>query len=277
MAVTPTITILHELPGRLRVQLSLPPLKPKSMERAVREHEGIECVKYTPITKSVLIKFDPNYIRQEELIIRIGVFLSLENNNIPVQVFSQPQREEMSDFAYYSALLLGLGFVSKYILKTTNYRMVTEWAAGMGTAYAVLDHGWGEIKQTGVFHPEVLSLSYLLISMIRGNFLPAAAFTWITTFGRHLIHMPELGVELRPEPSTQDSSDYEVTITPIRSEASKAAVLSMIPAALKYAVTGDAGALQGNLIDEIRDVAQSHENVLDSLGKFKEGIPIKIT
>lgn len=276
MAVTPNITVLHELPGRLRVKFSLPPLKPKSMEKAVREHEGIQLIKYTPVTKTVLVKFDPAFVSREEIVIRMGVFLSLENNNIPVQVFSQPYKEEMSDFAFYSAALLGLGFVSKYILKSPQYSLISEWAAGVGTAYSVLDHGLGEIKETGVFHPEVLSLSYLLISMIRGNFLPAAAFTWITTFGRHLVHMPAAGVEIRPVPSQEDSSQVEVSVTPIRSEANKAAMLSLVPAALKYAVTGDAGALQGTLIDEIRDVAKSHENVLDSLGKFKEGIPIKI-
>jgi hypothetical protein len=276
MAVTPNITVLHELPGRLRVKLSLPPLKPKSMEKAVRDHEGIALVKYTPITRTVLLQFDPQFVSREELVVRIAVFLSLENNNIPVHVFSQPQKEEMSDFAFYSAVLLAMGFVSKYILKTSKYNVVTEWAAGVGTAYAVLDHGLGEIKETGVFHPEVLSLSYLLISMIRGNFLPAAAFTWITTFGRHLINLPEAGVEIRPVASQEKTGEVEVSITPIRSEANKAAMLSLVPAALKYAVTGDASGLQGTLIDEIREVATSHENVLDRLGKFKDGIPIKM-
>ena len=83
-------------------------------------------------------------------------------------------------------------------------------------------------------------------------------------------------MEIRPVQSQEDSSQVEVSVTLIRSEANKAAMLSLVPAALKYAITGDAGALQGTLIDEIRDVAKSHENVLDSLGKFKEGIPIKI-
>jgi len=276
MALTPNITVLHELPGRLRVQFSLPPLKPRSMEKAVREHEGIELIKYTPVTKTVLVKFDPALVSREEIIIRMAVFMSLENNNIPVQLFSQPQKKEMSDFAFYSAVLLAAGFVSKYVLKTTKYNLVTEWAAGIGTAYAVLDHAWGEMRETGVFHPEVLSLSYLLISMIRGNYLPAAAFTWITTFGRHLVHAPDVGVEIRPVPSKEDPSQVKVSITPIRPEANKAAMLSLVPAALKYAFTGDAGALQGNLIDEIRNVARSHENVLDSLGKFKQGIPIQI-
>jgi len=277
MAVTPNISVVHELPGRLRVRLSLPALKYKSMERAVREHEGIELVKYTPITQSVLVQFDPKFVSREEIVIRIGVFLSLENNNIPVQVFSHPQHKEMSNVAFYSAALLVLGAMSKYILGGTNTRLMAEWTAGVGTTYAVLDHGWNEIKQQGVFHPEVLSLSYLLISMVRGNILSAATFTWITTFGRHLFHPPEAGVEIHPVPSSEDSSQYEVTITPIRSEANTSAMLSIIPAALKFALTGDAGALQGNLLDEIRNVARSHENVLDRLGKFKEGIPIKIT
>lgn len=276
MAVTPNITVIHELPGRLRVKLSLPPLKPKSMEKAVRDHEGIELVTYTPITQTVLLKFDPDHVSREELVVRIAVFLSLENNNIPVQVFSHPQKEDISDFAFYSAVLLAMGFISKYIIKTSKYNLVTEWAAGVGTATSVLDHGWGEIKETGVFHPEVLSLSYLLISMVRGNFLTAAAFTWITTFGRHLINIPEGGVEIRPVPSVDKQASIEVSITPIRSDTNKAAVLSLVPAALKYAATGDASGLQGTLIDEIRDVAKSHENVLDSLGKFKDGIPIKM-
>lgn len=276
MAVIPEVNILHELPGRLRLRLTVPPLDSKKMQDAVIEHEGIEKIQFTPVTRSLLIQFDTAHVTREEIIIRVALYLSLENNSIPVRVNSETDREQMSDWSFYSALLIAAAFLTRAIWKTSPTAVYTRWAAGAATAWAVLDHGIDEVQEDGVFHPEVLSLSYLLIAMIRGNFLPAAAFTWGSAFGRHLLSSSEQGVEVSPIVSGQDDDQIEVTIKPVQSENGKSLLFSLLPAALKYAMTGDAGAIQGDMIEKMRGMAGNHENVLDSLGKYTRGIPIKI-
>jgi hypothetical protein len=154
-----------------------------------------------------------------------------------------------------------------------------DWLASTGTAYAVLDHAWSDIRKQGTFHPEVLSLVYLLISMIRKNYLSAAAFTWITVFGRHLIQRPPNAVELSPKPVPGKKGAkpiFEVSVSRAAAESDKTAVLGLLPAVIRYALMGDASVLQGNLLDGIRDVSDEHDDVLHGLGDYAQGIPIKI-
>lgn len=273
------VTIIHSLPGRVRFRLSLSPLDPGKFEKTVKNHPGIFFIQYNDHTKSVLVKFDPKKVTQEELIIRISMLLSLENNNRPVKVFAEPELKNLSDSAFYSAIALLIAFVLRFLKKDSQTSTIINWLAGLTTTYAVLDHGYSEVKAEGNFHPEVLSLVYLLISFTRGNFLSAAIFTWATTFGRHLFRAPTSAIEIKPvqiSKSAAKESSIEVSITPIRAETDKMAMFSLIPAVLKYAITGDDSAMQGNLLANIRDVSQSHGEVLDGLNEIKKGIPVKI-
>jgi hypothetical protein len=279
MQEKPVVTIVHSLPGRVRFRLSHAPTNPNLFEETVKNHPGIYTVKYTTHTKSVLVKFDTNEITQEELVIRISMLLSIENDNVPVKVYVEPEVENLSDSAFYSGIALLVALVLKVVKKDFPNSVIINWFAGLTTTYAVLDHGYSEVKEEGNFHPEVLSLVYLLISFTRGNFLSAAIFTWTTTFGRHLLRPPTSAIEIKPIQISENKNkepSYEVSITPVRAETDKMAMFSLIPAVLKYAVTGDASAMQGNLLENIRGVSQSHGEVLDGLSEIKKGIPIRI-
>lgn len=279
MQEKPVVTIVHSLPGRVRFRLSLAPEEPKTFEKTVKNHPGIFEIQYTSHTKSVLIKFNPNDVTQEELVIRIGMLLSIENNNVSVKVYAEPDVENLSDSAFYSGIALLVAFVLKMFKKDFQNSAIINWFAGLTTTYAVLDHGYSEVKEEGNFHPEVLSLVYLLISFTRGNFLSAAIFTWATTFGRHLLHPPSSAIELKPIQISENGEKepaYEVSITPVRAETDKMAIFNLIPAVLKYAVTGDASAMQGNLLENIRGVSKSHGEVLDGLSEIKKGIPVRM-
>ena len=92
-----------------------------------------------------------------------------------------------------------------------------DWLAGLGTAWAVVDHAWKELRERGTFDPEVLTLAYLVTALVRGDFLVASVITWLASFGRHLVEMPPTGVQVRPievRGRGNGQSRYEVMIGP---------------------------------------------------------------
>ena len=142
---------------------------------------------------------------------------------------------------------------------------------------AVLEHGWSEIKREGNFDPEVLSVVYLLIAILRKNFLPAAIFTWVSTFGRHLVNIPSKGVELRQvkKSGQHDEARYEVEVSTIKNADDKMIIFSAIPSILKYAFTGDSMMTGRHLLQKIQEVSELHGEVLDGMESFQEGIQLK--
>ena len=149
---------------------------------------------------------------------------------------------------------------------------------------AVVDHGWKEVRQRGNFDPEVLTVVYLVTSMLRGNSLPATLFTWATAFGRHLLKRPGVSMELRPMAVSQGAGGpaaangtprYEVVVSPKPITPDHAKLLDLVPTALKYAMGQGPGGQGGHLIDELRTVSKLHGEVLEGLGEFREGIPVR--
>jgi hypothetical protein len=276
---TPFLTIVHELPGRLRMKVSSALEDPKHLEKSVKGHAGILSVAYTPVTRAILVRFDPEQVSREEIIIRVGLSVALAFGSHPIHILTEPQTREVSDSAFYSGFLLAIALANRFVNRQYKSGSWLEWTVGLGTAWSVLDHGVAEVKDRGNFDPEVLSVVYLLTSLLRGNFLPAAIFTWLTTFGRHLIHAPVTGVELRPMEFADQSAEnpyYEVVINPVRLESEKRVLLHLIPTVIKYAMTGKSEAGHGSLIEEIRKVSQIHGEVLEGLGGLRSGIPLKI-
>lgn len=280
MNQNPTVKIIHQLPGRLRIRLSNLPENPDNMVKKVREHPGIFEIKLTVITKSVLLSYDPSEISQEELILRIAVYISLENQHHPVNIYTDVDVKDMSQFAFFSGGLIIAALASRLFVNRVKLHSAFDWMAGIGTAYSIFNHGYSELKKRGNFDPEVLSIIYLLTAFMQGKFLPATFFTWITTFGRHLMDMPSKNVEIRPNVAADsDPKDphYEVVITPISSLPGKKNLLKLLPTVIMHATMGETSkALQGTLLDEIKRVSQNHGEVLEGFQKFQSGIPIRI-
>ena len=280
MPERPVVTIVHELPGRVRMRLSCSPKEFRRMQASVKEHAGILSVEYSPVTRSVLVRFNPKEVTREEIVIRLGLVLSLDYGAVPVQVLSRPEVQEMSASTFYSGLLLVMALGGRLVRRETKSRMILDWLAGLGTTWAILDHGWTEVQRRGNFDPEGLSGVYLLTALVRGNFLPAALFTWFTTFGRHLVQLPSMGVELQPIEVANKKDDehpyYEVVVSPVRAGSDRTKLFTLLPAMVKYVSTGGGGAARGNLMDEIRKVSQLHGKVLEGLGELRRGIPLRM-
>ena len=153
-----------------------------------------------------------------------------------------------------------------------------DWLAGLGTAWAVVDHAWKELRERGTFDPEVLSLAYLVTAFVRGNFLTASVVTWLASFGRHLVALPPTGVQVRPvevRGRGNGQSRYEVMIGPDVDAPERVRMLSALQGLLKYAITGGGAQPFRTLLEELRDVSKVHGEVLEGFGRMPQGIPIR--
>jgi len=273
-----SLRVIHSLPSRLRLRLATGPNDPEEMGRTVKRHPGIAVVSYSRHTGSVLLRYDPGEISQEELIIRVAVFISLENGQRPVRVYSDSGMEEMAGSAFLSGFLIVASLASRLAPQLATYRNPLDWAAGIGTAYSIVDHAYGELKERDNFDPEALSIIYLLTSFTQGRFLPATLFSWVATFGRHLMKFAAKNVEIYPRKvkgAPTDEPRYEVVIDPIKKLPGRVAFFRFLPALIMHASMGDGSSIQGTLLEEIKKVSQDHGDMLEGFGKLKDGMAIR--
>jgi len=274
----PVVTIVHSLPGRVRVRLSKCPSNPEKLSAAVMEHDGLENFRYTPVTRTVLIIYDGRKVRQEEVVLRIALALSIDCGASAVRILAEPERRDISDSAVISAACLATAVAAQALGGAKRGAVRLNWVAGVGTALAVVDHAWKEFRDQGDFHPEVLSLGYLLTAFVRGNFLKASVVTWFMAFGRHLVDPPRRGVEVRPtEVQPEDGKDpgFEIVVAPDRDMSDRERLVGAVQAFLKYAISGSAAHGQRHLMDELREVSRLHGEVLEGLGRTPHGMQVR--
>jgi len=171
------VTILHELPGRLRVHISHPLKDAPTFGTTLQAHDGIEPIRYTPRTQTVLVYFNPAKIRREELLVRMALAFSLEHGYLPVEVNKTDAGAQLNAAeAISGGMLLASGILRSLGIQSPRQRKLDQAAGGM-TAAAVLLHGIREMRTSAVFHPELLSLAYLGVGILRGRGFQAAVFT----------------------------------------------------------------------------------------------------
>jgi hypothetical protein len=141
--------------------------------------------------------------------------------------------------------------------------------AGMATGSAVVSHAAHELRHQGAYHPEVVSVAYLAVGMLRGNAFRAAVLTWFASFGRHLLESTAQAVEVRPG-EDGDASDVTASVVP---ETGWRAWAGVLPGLLR-AFLG-AGRPGGDLLGSLQEVSHLHDQVLDALGPWKKGIPMR--
>jgi len=274
----PVVTVVHTLPGRLRVRLSCQPRRPDQLVASLREHPGMGEIRFAPPTRSLLVHFDPRVVTEEEIKLRVAFQLAMDQGGRAVRLLAAHEKHALHDSAVLSAIGLATSLSMRWLNPGQKQATRLDWAAGLATAWSILDHGWRELRERGYFDPEVLALVYLATALARGNFLKASVVTWLTTFGRHLIEVPPLGVEVRPMevPSSDDDEPrYEVVVSPDTQAPERLRIVGALQGALKYAMTG--GGVHGfrSLWEELHDVSRIHGEVLEGYGRMREGIPIR--
>jgi hypothetical protein len=265
-----TVTVLHELYARLRAELSHPLPDPVAFERELRSHEGIAPLRYTPAVRTILVRFDPMLIRREELLVRIALAMSLQHGNRPVRIEAAPPLNTLTvSVAASGAILLAAWLGRSFGFKSANLKAL-DVVGGLATGSAVLSHAVRELRQQGAYHPEVIAVVYLAIGMLRGHALRSAVLTWFASFGRHLLESRAEAVEVRPY---GNGDAPEVTASAIRQTGWRA-WLEVLPSLLRAFI--GAGSPKGDLLSNLQEVSHLHDKMLDALGPWKKGIPLRI-
>src|SRR5271157_4005046 len=110
----PVVTVVHSLPGRVRARLSVAPGDVPRMLAGVREHPGMESISFSPVTRSVLARFNPHEVREEEIVLRIAFHLSLDCDAQPVRLLAAPDEQgELGSIAVMSAAALTVSLLMR--------------------------------------------------------------------------------------------------------------------------------------------------------------------
>lgn len=268
-----SVTLLHELPGRIRIKLSEAPADLHRFEEALVSHDGLDRVRFNPISKSLLITYATGHLSTEEIVLRTAIALSMDHDYRAVTVRLEGETEVMTD----AAILAGLTLLAAGGFQLADRNGGTGWltrAGGIAVALAVGEHGWREARQHGYVHPEVLSVAYLFASWLRGNILRGAAVTWIASFGRHLLQGPGKSIDVRPinkyyEPG--EPRTYQISLT---RQQQQTPLLQMAHSMLNIlGLSGSTGS-GDSLYEEIQHMAQAHDRVLEGLELQPNGIPL---
>ncbi len=268
-----SVTLLHELPGRIRMKLSAPPSDPKRFDQAIMSHDGLEGVQFNPISKSLLVTYTIGHLSTEEIVLRAAIALSMEHEYRAVQVHLGGGDEVMTDAAIIAGLMLLAAGGVQLFNKVGSTNWITK-ASGISVALAVGEHGWREAREHGYVHPEVLSVGYLLASWFRGNILRGATVTWVASFGRHLLQGPEKCIDVRPISKNYKENEprtYQISLVP---QHPRFPLLKWAHGTLGiFGLTGFGGTVD-SLYKEIQNMAQAHDRVLEGLDLQPNGIPL---
>ena len=279
-ATKPTVTVVHTLPGRVRMRLSHPLSDVSGLAGFVREHTGMGPIFYTARTGSLVVRFDPRAISSEEITLRTAFRYAIDQGNRPVRLLAAPERVALQN----SAVISGVGVLTalgmRWLNPSARNAPSVQWLAGLGTAWSVLDHGWRELRSRGYVDPEMLALAYLAAALVRGNVLTASVVTWVATFGRHLVEMPSTGVLVEPvalPSATGQEPRYELVVGPDTDAPDRLqlGVAGFLSGALRYAMTGGGAHGLRSFWEELHDVSRVHGEVLEGYGRHRAGIPIR--
>ena len=269
-----TVTLVHELPGRIRTRLSAPPFDLQRFNKAMLSHDGLESATYNAVSKSLLIRYERGHLSTEEILLRTAIALSMEHDYRPVSVRLGEDQEVMTD----AAILAGLTLLAAGGFQLAANGGPTAWLtriSGMAVALAVAEHGWREAREQGYVHPEVLSVAYLFASWLRGNILRGATVTWVASFGRHLLQGPEKNIDVRPVNKYYEKGEartYQISLVP--QQHPKSPLLQLAQGMMGiFGFSGAAGS-GDSLYEEIRNMAQAHDKVLEGVDLQPNGIPL---
>ena len=275
------ITVVHTLPGRLRLLLSHPPRRPQQTERIVMGHAGIKSAVYSKHTTNLLVRYDAEEIALEEIILRTALCLSADYQLQPITIKTSSARTSLSALSLFSGLSLLVAHTLSLLTGKNKSPTALRVICGLGTTAAVSEHIYLDLKERGLFHPEVLSIGYLLSSFIRGNVLKGATTAWMMTFARHLLEPPNkvLRLEARAMEPACDSQqcEYEAKISrELTTRKGAMAMLSQLPHLLLGMYTDMQLTAEDRIFKEIQKLSQDHNDVLEGLEQLQHGIRLRV-
>ena len=244
-------------------------------------HSGIASVVYTAPTSNLLVVYDPEQIASEEIILRTALCLSADYELKPITINTSRDRTTLSMLSVFSGLSLLLAHTLSLFAVKTKSLAALQVVCGLGTTAAVSEHIYLDLKDKGHFHPEVLSIGYLLSSFLRGNALKGATTAWIMTFARHLLEPPNKVLKLEAKamaPSCDaQQCEYEAKISrELKTHKGAMGVISQLPNLLLGMYTDMQLTAEDRIFKEIQKLSRDHDDVLEGLEHIQRGIRLQV-
>ena len=274
------IVVAHTLPGRLRLRLSHPPRSVSRTVRQVKNHPGLNEVIFTPETGNLLITFDPERVNFEEIVLRVAIGLSSDYDYQPLTIKTNEAKVALGPLALLSGISLLAGHAMAWLAPGSGAFTALRLVGGISTTAAIGDHIYIDLKNTGRFHPEALSIGYLLNSLIRGNILKGATIAWMMTFARHLMEPPQKVLKLETKTTAATCDDrqcaYEAKISSEFAARGFPGLLARLPH-LVFGLYTDLNLNTGDrLFREVQKLSRDHDTVLEGLENLHRGIRLNV-
>ena len=170
----PKFYILHDIPGRIRLQI--PALRDKTahteIEGMFSSLKGIHLVRIEPIIQTMLVEYDVEILTRNNLLKYVSLFFQQTRFDPfdSLMVNLKPNLRSELFRSLVSGILLFTAYMRKATVKSPD---TFENIAVIATGYTVLSHGTNKLR-----HPDVLTGIISLVSLGTGNMLHISIITW---------------------------------------------------------------------------------------------------
>ena len=269
-----SLTIVHTLPGRIRLRVEPGMSNFDMVRKQVQKHPGISVLAYNRTTQSILATFDPGAIANSEIVMRIAVAISVTGGMRPVGIGTSPRHESVDRYGLISGAVVAAAGVSRVVAATSPITNMLATAAGVGTAAAILSHAWREYRQRGDFHPETLSVVYLGSAFLHGSVLPAAVVAWLATFARHFGGTAAERYVVEVKPAGREGK-YSVRVRRFHETEASESLFHFATSMVAEAVAGSPQR-PDSFLSQMKEVSRSHDDVLEGLEGLERTIHLSI-
>jgi hypothetical protein len=276
------LIVVHRLPGRIRMRFSRAPVLPQRMVQNLRKHAGIDSIRYTAESENLLVLYDQEEITAQEILLRAGLSLSQDFDMSPVRIRIQKKNQSVGPLSALAFAVLAANHMLYLLSRKNRESVLFKYIAGGTTLASVMEHVVEDFREKGYFHPEVFSVYYLVLSFFRGDVLKASTITWFLTFGRHLLELPANTLLVIPE-ETDPTCDihhceYEVTVKNENDANWLVKTVHGLPVMLykAYKEMNLGAVLEDTLIEQMEQVAESHDDMIEGLENIEKGFYLKV-
>lgn len=275
------LIITHRLPGRLRLCLSHPPHNTTETVGMVLGHPAVRSAVYTELTSNLLILFDAENVSIEEIILRTALCLSADQQFKPIVIKTTDSGTPLSPLSIIAGLSILVSHLFNLFSGKAKSRSTFDIISGVSTAAAVSEHIYLDMTGKAGFHPEILSIGYLLSSFLRGNVIRGATTTWIMTFARHLLEPPTKVLKIEAsavDPSCDaDECAYEASIfRELAIRTGTMDILSRLPYLLLGMYTNTQLTAEDRIFKEIQKLSRDNDDILAGLEQLHGGIRLQV-
>ena len=275
------LIIAHRLPGRLRLRLSHPPNNTSETVGMVLGHPAVRSAVYTKPTSNLLILFDAENVSMEEIILRTALCLSADHQFKPIIIETTGSGTPLSTLSIVAGLSILASHVLNLLEGKATSRSALKIICGLSTTAAVSEHIYLDMTGKAGFHPEALSIGYLLSSFLRGNVIRGATTAWIMTFARHILEPPSkvLKIEASAVDASCDADEcaYKAIISrELTTGTGAMGILSHLPNLLLGMYTDTQLTAEDRIFKEIQKLSRDNDDILAGLEQRQGGIRLQV-